>query len=163
MASSSLDLEDFTSFVVPSGVLSDEEQLSLFKIITLKQKDPTSKFRIKPRTDKGHIRIPIEQIFQEKENSRRLMSTGYTQNVSVTETTHIQSNKIIRRLSADINLSSYVSTQEKPPTVWFKLLKVMKAFVMAMGDNQGVKGQICTCECSNGFEFGRRLKTSKNA
>ena len=66
-----LTLEEYTTVVVPSDVLTDEEQLSVFKAITMKNNSvskTTTKFRMRPRKGSNIINLSVDAILSSCSN-----------------------------------------------------------------------------------------------
>jgi hypothetical protein len=60
-----LTLEEYTTVVVQSDVLTDEEQLSVFKAITMKNNSVfniTTGFRMRPREGSNIINLSVDAI-----------------------------------------------------------------------------------------------------
>ena len=66
-----LTLEEYTTVVVPSDVLTDEEQLSIFKAITMKNNldSNITKFRMRPRNGGNIINLSVNAMLSLCSNS----------------------------------------------------------------------------------------------
>jgi len=67
-----LTLEEYTAVVVPSDVLTDEEQLCVFKAITMKNNSDskiTTKFRMRPRKGGNIINLSVDAMLSSCSNS----------------------------------------------------------------------------------------------
>jgi len=67
-----LTLEEYTAVVVPSDVLTDEEQLSVFKAITMQNNSvskTTTKFRMHPRKGGNIINLSVDAILSSGSSS----------------------------------------------------------------------------------------------
>jgi hypothetical protein len=62
-----LTLEEYTTVVVPSDVLTDEEQLCIFKAITMKNNSDSkiTKFRMRPRKGGNIINLSATSRLEE--------------------------------------------------------------------------------------------------
>lgn len=98
----SLSLDDFTKKVVPCGVLSDEEQLQLFKAITMNEVSMWTRFRNKPRSIGKVIKIAIDDIIPSFEASYRSRSTMDEDNSHKTQNIYLRASGRIRVVSANV-------------------------------------------------------------
>ena len=66
-----LTLEEYTSVVVPSDVLTDEEQLCVFKAITMKNNSDSkiTKFRMRPRKGGNIINLSVDAMLSSSSKS----------------------------------------------------------------------------------------------
>jgi hypothetical protein len=67
-----LTLEEYTTVVVPSDVLTDKEQLCVFKAITMKNNSDskiTTKFRMRPRKGGNIINLSVDAMLYSRSNS----------------------------------------------------------------------------------------------
>ena len=67
-----LTLEEYTTVVVPSDVLTDKEQLCVFKAITMKNNSDskiTTKFRMRPRKGGNIINLSVDAMLSSSSNS----------------------------------------------------------------------------------------------
>ena len=66
-----LTLEEYTTVVVPSDVLTDKEQLCVFKAITMKNNSDSkiTKFRMRPRKGGNIINLSVDAMLSSSSNS----------------------------------------------------------------------------------------------
>ncbi|VDI47313.1 Hypothetical predicted protein, partial [Mytilus galloprovincialis] len=99
----SLSLDDFTKIVVPAGVLTDEEQLQLFKAITMNEVSIRTKFRIKPRSIGKVIKIAIDDILPSLQSSYQSGSKINEDNsLHRTQNIYLRTSRRIRVVSANV-------------------------------------------------------------
>ncbi|CAC5374321.1 BTBD3_6 [Mytilus coruscus] len=96
-----LSLEEYTSVVIPSGVLTDEEQLQSFKAITIPNNASTcGKFRKRPRIGCRVTEISVDDILYPGNNYPKMNNQWvYLQS----ETLSVRANKRIKIKSISIN------------------------------------------------------------
>ncbi|XP_071125664.1 BTB/POZ domain-containing protein 3-like isoform X1 [Mytilus edulis] len=106
----SLSIDDFTKIVVPTGILTDEEQLQLFKAITMNEISMWTKFRVKPRNIGKVIKISIDDIIPSLEMMHLQQNTSYNSRCPMnekdslhrTQNIYLRASKTIRVVSANI-------------------------------------------------------------
>lgn len=77
MAIPLLSIDEFTSVVIPSGVLTDEEQLQIFKAITIPNKALAyGKFRVSPRKGGRVVEVSVNDIVYPGNNRSSDINTG---------------------------------------------------------------------------------------
>ncbi|VDI13201.1 Hypothetical predicted protein, partial [Mytilus galloprovincialis] len=106
MAIPLLSLEEFTSVVIPSSILTDEEQLQIFKAITIPNNALTCGiFRVRPREGGRVVEVSVNDIVYPGNNRsgdiNSSMFSGYCSTLK-TETLIVKVNKRIKIKSVTI-------------------------------------------------------------
>ncbi|XP_071125670.1 BTB/POZ domain-containing protein 6-like isoform X2 [Mytilus edulis] len=96
MAIPLLSIDEFTSVVIPSGVLTDEEQLQIFKAITIPNKAlACGKFRVSPRKGGRVVEVFVNDIVYPGKNRSGEMYSIHTTNIQP-ENVSVKANKRIK-------------------------------------------------------------------